>query len=106
MHREVTEPYDSLIEELRRRDTTRLEMAMAYLETQPRFLGSGYLGARLIRAIAKLDPATVDLPRLTAVLQMIVDGERNDQQRAATALLDRLAKGSPRRAPRVLRSGD
>lgn len=100
--RELLDPYEAALEALRRRDTTDLPFVLTYLETRPKFLGSGYLAARIIRAVAKLDPSVLDRPRLDAVLAKIAAEPRSEEQRAATALIARLAAGSPKRAPRVL----
>lgn len=101
-HRALTEPYETVLEALRLRDTTDLDVALTYLETRPQFLGSGYLAARIIRAIAKLEPVVLDRPRVDAVLAQIVAEPRSEEQKAAASLVERLAAGSPRRAPRVL----
>jgi hypothetical protein len=101
-HRELTEPYSFALESLRRRDLTDLELVMVFLETRPVFLGSGYLMSKIIRALAKLDPETLDRPRLDAALATLAAGARSEEQKVAASLMERLAAGSPRRAPRVL----
>ncbi len=101
-YRALTEPYDAVLEALRLRDTSDLDLAMTFLETRPQFLGAGYLTSRIIRAIAKLEPAVLDRPRLDAVLARIEAEPRSEEQKAAASLVQRLAAGSPRRAPRVL----
>jgi hypothetical protein len=105
-HRDLTAPYDAMLEALRRRDTSDLDLAMTFLETRPDFLGSGYLTSRIIRALAKLEPEMLDRPRLDAVLARIAAEPRSEEQRAAASLIERLAAGSPRRAPRVLEPKD
>ena len=101
-HHALTDPYQDALERLRLRDGSDLDLVMTFLETRPDFLGSGYLTARIIRALAKLDPAMLDRPRLDAVLAQIEAEPRSEEQRAAASLVQRLAAGSPRRAPRVL----
>lgn len=99
---ELVGPYQDAIERLRVRDASDLDLVLTYLETRPEFLGAGYLAARIIRALAKLDPTQLDRPRLDAVLARIAAEPRSEEQRAAASLVQRLASGSPRRAPRTL----
>ena len=101
-HHALTDPYLAALERLRQRDASDLELVLTFLESRPEFLGSGYLAARIIRALAKLDPAVLDRPRLDAVLAQIEAEPRSEEQRAAASLVQRLAAGSPRRAPRML----
>jgi hypothetical protein len=101
-HQELVGPYHAALERLRVRDASDFELVLSYLETRPEFLGSGYLAARIIRALAKFDPSVLDRPRLDAVLARIAAEPRSEEQRAAASLVQRLAAGSPRRAPRVL----
>jgi hypothetical protein len=95
-------PYEEAIERLRARDASDLDLVLTYLETRPDFLGSEYLAARIIRALAKLEPEQLDRARVDAVLATIASAPRSEAQRAAASLVQRLAAGSPRRAPRVL----
>ena len=101
-HHALADPYLEALERLRLRDASDLDLVTTFLETRPEFLGSGYLTARIIRALAKLEPAQLDRPRLDAVLARIEAEPRSEEQRAAASLVQRLAAGSPRRAPRVL----
>ena len=101
-HQALVDPYLDALERLRLRDASDQDLVLAFLETRPEFLGSGYLAARIIRALAKLDPAVLDRARLDAALEKIADQPRCEEQRAAASLVQRLAAGSPRRAPRVL----
>ena len=101
-HHTLTDPYLAALERLRLRDPSDLDLVLTFLETRPEFLGSGYLAARIIRAIAKLDPSVLDRPRLDAVLAKLEAEPRSEEQRAAASLVQRLAAGSPRRAPRTL----
>ena len=103
-HHALTDPYLEALERLRTRDASDedFDLVLTFLETRPEFLGSGYLAARIIRAIAKVDPGALDRPRLDAVLARIEAEPRSEEQRAAASLVQRLAAGSPRRAPRVL----
>jgi hypothetical protein len=101
-HHALTDPYLAALERLRLRDASDLDLVLTFLETRPDFLGSGYLTARIIRAIAKLDPSMLDRERLDAVLAKIEAEPRSEEQRAAASLVQRLAAGSPRRAPRTL----
>jgi len=101
-HHALTDPYLAALERLRLRDASDFDLVLTFLETRPAFLGSGYLTARIIRALSRLDPAQVDRPRLEAALARIEAEPRSEEQRAAASLVQRLAAGSPRRAPRVL----
>jgi hypothetical protein len=101
-HQELVGPYHAALERLRVRDASDLDLVLTYLETRPDFLGAGYLAARIIRALAKLDPSVLDRPRVDAALARIEAEPRSEEQRAAASLVTRLAAGSPRRAPRVL----
>ncbi len=101
-HHALTDPYLEALERLRLRDVSDLDLVVTFLETRPEFLGSGYLTARIIRALARLEPGQLDRPRVDAVLARIEAEPRSEEQRAAASLVQRLAAGSPRRAPRVL----
>lgn len=67
----LVRPYRQALKQLKMGDLTGVEDALRYLETRPRFHGSGYLAEDLIRVLARCDLNATDRARFLRALESI-----------------------------------
>lgn len=89
----LTEPYHRAIEQLRTGELSAADDALRYLETRPRFHGSGYLAGKLIKVLSQTElPERVEA-RFHAALSMIVAEKPSTRERGiAQRILDKASR--------------
>jgi hypothetical protein len=67
----LVRPYNRALKQLKVGDLDGVEDALRYLETRPRFQGSGYLAEDLIRVLARCELSATDRARFRQALESI-----------------------------------